>query len=118
MRFALLIYADDSQWAGLPEDERRRLRSEGLPGWEAVGREIAELDHDSTGLELQPSSTAKVVRVRDGERIVTDGPFAETKEVIGGAFVAELGDLDEAIRLSTLMPAVAYGSIEIRPLVA
>jgi hypothetical protein len=56
-----------------------------------------------------------VVRVRDGERLVTDGPFAETKEVIGGLFLADLPDLDEAIRLAALVPAADYGSLEIRP---
>ena len=55
--------------------------------------------------------------MRDGEPLVTDGPFAETKEQIGGVFVTELPDLDEAIRLAALVPAAEYGSIEIRPLV-
>jgi hypothetical protein len=55
--------------------------------------------------------------VRDGERIVTDGPFAETKEQIGGVFFTDLPDLDEAIRLSSLIPAARYGSLEIRPIV-
>ena len=58
-----------------------------------------------------------MVRVRHGERIVTDGPFAETKELIGGVFLTELPDLDEAIRLAGIVPAAEYGSIEIRPVV-
>jgi hypothetical protein len=56
------------------------------------------------------------VRVRDGERIVTDGPFAETKEAIGGLFLMDLPDLDEAIRLASLIPTAEHGSIEIRPI--
>ncbi len=70
-----------------------------------------------SGYELDGRDTAKVVRVRDGERIVTDGPFAETKEVIGGVFVIDLPDLDEAIRLASLVPTAEHGSLEIRPLV-
>jgi hypothetical protein len=65
---------------------------------------------------LDAQSTAKVVRVRDGERIVTDGPFAETKEIIGGVFLVDLPDLDEAIRLAAQIPVAEHGSIEIRPI--
>jgi len=79
--------------------------------------ELGKADPDMTGYELEAASDAKVVRVRDGERIVTDGPFAETKELIGGAFFADLPDLDEAIRLAALVPAAEYGSMEIRPIV-
>jgi hypothetical protein len=68
-----------------------------------------------SGRELDDRHTAKVLRIRDGERIVTDGPFAETKEILGGVFLTELPDLDEAIRLSALIPASKHGSIEIRP---
>ena len=63
------------------------------------------------------ASTAKVVRVVDGETIVTDGPFAETKEQLGGVFVTDLPDLDEAIRIAALIPAASYGTLEIRPLI-
>jgi hypothetical protein len=69
------------------------------------------------GYELDGRDTAKVVRVRDGERLVTDGPFAETKELVGGLFVTELPDLDEAIRLASLIPTAEQGSLEIRPVV-
>jgi len=68
------------------------------------------------GRELANASAAKVVRVVDGETIITDGPFAETKEQLGGLFVTELPDLDEAIRLAALVPAAEYGTLEIRPL--
>jgi hypothetical protein len=65
---------------------------------------------------LHPVSTATSVRVRDGKRLVTDGPFAETKEIVGGVFLTELPDLDEAIRLAALIPAAqGSGAIEIRP---
>jgi hypothetical protein len=74
-------------------------------------------DPDVEGRELEGASEAKVVRVVDGDRIVTDGPFAETKEQIGGLFMTTLPDLDEAIRIASLVPAAEYGSLEIRPIV-
>jgi len=72
---------------------------------------------EASGLELDDPEQAKVVRVRDGESVVTDGPFAETKEVIGGYFIADCKDLDEAIDLAQRVPLVEKGSVEIRPLV-
>jgi hypothetical protein len=74
-------------------------------------------DPNVQGRELAAGMEAKVVRVRNGETVVTDGPFTETKELIGGVFITELPDLDEAIRLAELVPAAAYGSLEIRPIV-
>ncbi|HSF61011.1 MAG TPA: YciI family protein [Gaiellaceae bacterium] len=118
MKYALLIYDDDSGWTDLPDDERAKLRAESMPKWLALFEELGKADPDVTGKELDSRGTAKVMRVRNGERIVTDGPFAETKEVIGGAFFIDLPDLDEAIRLAALIPAAAdTGAIEIRPLV-
>ena len=79
--------------------------------------ELGKVDPEFSGKELDGRDTAKVVRVRDGERIVTDGPFAETKEILGGAFFVQLSDLDEAIRLAALLPAAeGEGAIEIRPI--
>jgi hypothetical protein len=118
VKYALLIYDDDSTWADLPEDERAALRAEEMPKWAALFEELGKVDPDVTGKELDSRETAKVVRIRDGERIVTDGPFAETKEIIGGVFITDLPDLDEAIRLAALIPAAAdTGAIEIRPIV-
>ena len=117
MRYALLIYDDDSAWVDLPDEERAALRAEEMPKWVALFEELGKADPNVSGKELDGRSTAKVVRVRDGERIVTDGPFAETKEILGGVFFTELPDLDEAIRLAGLIPAAAEtGAIEIRPI--
>jgi hypothetical protein len=116
MRYALLIYADQSSWAGLSDEEKARLRAEEMPRWIALFEELQKADPDVKGYELEEAPTAKVVRVRDGERIVTDGPFAETKEVLGGAFVLDVPDLDEAIRLASLVPTAWHGSLEIRPI--
>ena len=118
MKYALLIYDDDSGWVDLPDDERAKLRAEEMPKWVALFEELGKADPNVTGKELDSRETAKVVRVRGGERIVTDGPFAETKEIIGGVFFTDLPDLDEAIRLAALIPAAAdTGAIEIRPVV-
>jgi hypothetical protein len=118
VKYALLIYDDDSGWIDLPDDERAKLRAEEMPKWVALFEELGKADPNVTGKELDSRETAKVVRVRNGERIVTDGPFAETKEIIGGVFFTDLPDLDEAIRLAALIPAAAdTGAIEIRPVV-
>ena len=117
MMYALLIYGDDSPWVDLLEDERARLRAEEIPEWNLLFDELRKSDPDFVGKELDGRRTAKVVTVRDGERAVTDGPFAETKELIGGLFLLDLRDLDEAIRLAARIPAARHGSIEIRPVI-
>jgi len=117
VKYALLIYGDQSDWETLSDEERARRRAESMPGWLSLFDELQKADANVSGHELEESRTAKVVRVRDGERIVTDGPFAETKEVLGGVFLIELPDLDEAIRIASLVPAARTGSVEIRPLV-
>ena len=115
MNYALLIYGDDSAWVDLPDEEKMALRADEMPQWVSLFEELGKSDPNVTGKELDGRSTAKVVQVRDGERIVTDGPFAETKEILGGVFLTDLPDLDEAIRLAALIPAAKHGSIEIRP---
>jgi len=117
MKYALLVYSDQSAWDGIDEEEAARRRAESMPQWIALFEEMGKADPESTGRELVAASEAKVVRVVDGETIVTDGPFAETKEQIGGLFLTTLPDLDEAIRLAALVPAAEYGSMEVRPIV-
>jgi hypothetical protein len=118
VKYAMLIYDDDSTWADLPDDERAALRAEEMPKWVALFEELGKADPNVSGFELDSRRTGKVVRVRDDERLVTDGPFPETKEIIGGVFLVDLPDLDEAIRLAALVPAAAgSGAIEIRPIV-
>jgi hypothetical protein len=115
MNYAMLIYGDDATWFDLSGDERERLRQQEMPGWIALFDELRRADPNVSGKELDARGTAKVVRVRDGQRIVTDGPYAETKEIVGGYLAIDLPDLDEAIRLAALVPAAHYGSVEIRP---
>ena len=117
MKYALLIYGDQSAWAELDEDEAARLRGESMPRWLALFDEMGKADPAVEGRELAAAADAQVIRVVDGERVVTDGPFAETKEQIGGLFVTTLPDLDEAIRIAALVPAAETGSLEIRPVV-
>jgi hypothetical protein len=117
MLYALLVYTDQSAWDGLSEEEAAARRAESMPRWIAAFEEIRKSDPDYTGIELDGATEAKVVRIRHGERIVTDGPFAETKELIGGVFLTELPDLDEAIRVASLVPAADHGSLEIRPVI-
>jgi hypothetical protein len=112
----MLIYDDDWGWIDLPAHEKARLRAEEMPAWVSLFEELGKADPEVSGKELASRRSAKVVRVRDGERIVTDGPYAETKEILGGLFLIELQDLDEAIRLAALAPAARdTGAIEIRP---
>lgn len=115
MKYALLIYDDDSVWVDVRDEEKAALRAAEMPQWNSLFAELGKADPNVTGKELDGRSTAKVVRVRDGERLVTDGPFAETKEVLGGVFLTDLPDLDEAIRLAALIPSARHGCIEVRP---
>jgi hypothetical protein len=113
----MLVYGDDSAWIDLPAEEKATLRAAEMPAWLSLFEELGKADPNVSGKELGSRHSAKVVRVRHGERIVTDGPFAETKEIVGGVFVIDLPDLDEAIRLATLIPAAKdEGAIEIRPI--
>jgi hypothetical protein len=117
MKYALLVYSDQSSWERLSDEEAAAARAESMPKWIALFEELGKADPEVQGRELAAASDAKVVRVVDGETIVTDGPFAETKEQLGGIFVTDLADLDEAIRIAALVPAAEYGTLEIRPLI-
>ena len=117
MKYALLVYTDQSSWEGIDDEEAARRRAESMPRWLTLFEEMGKADPDVLGRELASASEAKVVRVVDGETVVTDGPFAETKEQIGGLFLTTLPDLDEAIRIASLVPAAEYGSLEVRPVV-
>jgi hypothetical protein len=109
MRYMLTIYDDESGWlAATPEQIRQVLDAYGAFGEEACDRVIA-------GDGLQPTATATTVRVRDGEPVYTDGPFAETKEQLGGFYLLECADLDEALAFAAKIPGAATGCVEVRP---
>ncbi len=118
MKYAMLVYSDPTAWEGMTEAEAKAAREESMPRWIALFEEFGKADPNVEGRELVSAAEAKVVRVADGETIVTDGPFAETKEQLGGMFITELPDLDEAIRIAALVPAAEYGTLEIRPLIS
>lgn len=113
MKYALLIYGDQSDWETLSDEERARRRAESMPGWLSLFDELQKADANVSGHELEESRTAKVVRVRDGERIVTDGPFAETKEQLGGYFLVDC-DLETALDYAARIPAADHGAVEVR----
>jgi hypothetical protein len=120
MKYLMLLNNDAASiesWHELSEEETRKLREQELPRWNELFGWMSEQDIEVNGLELEEAAKARLVRVRDGETVVSDGPFAETKEVIGGYFLADCKDLDQAIELAQRVPLVGKGSVEIRPLV-
>ena len=120
MKYLLLLNSDAASietWHDLSDDEARKLREQEMPRWNELFGWMSEQGIDVSGLELEEASKARVVRVRDGKTLVSDGPFAETKEVIGGYFLADCKDLDQAIELAERVPLVGRGSVEIRPVV-
>ena len=109
MKYLCTIYGDESQMANAtPEQANQMMEAYGAFGQEAGDAIVA-------GEGLQPTSTATTVRVRDGERMLTDGPFAETKEQLGGFYLLECASLDEAIELAAKIPGAQSGSVEVRP---
>jgi hypothetical protein len=108
---------DTRYWETLSEEEASRLRSEEIPKWSDLFAWMAQKGIETDGLELEGPAKAKTVRARDGEALVIDGPYVETKEQIGGYFLVELDDLDEAIELASRIPVAQKGSVEIRPLI-
>ncbi len=111
MRYLLLIYQDEvahSQWS------EEQLAAE-YQAYSAMGAEFQNYEVQA-GEALMPINTATTVRVRDGRTLTTDGPFAETKEQLGGFYLLNCKDLDEAIEAAAKIPGATHGSIEIRPI--
>lgn len=113
MKYLLLIYEDEHAFAALPEAARGRLYRE----YETFTQSIIASGHFRAGSELQPTAHARTVRHRNGKPATVDGPFAETKEQLGGYYLVECRDLDEALALASRIPTARTGSIEVRPLV-
>jgi len=108
VKYLLMIYGSEDAWNALSDEERRRQFGE----YEAVARDPAVVG----GAQLQGTDTATVVRVQDGDTLTTDGPFTETKEQLGGYFVVECDDLDQAIGLAARIPAARNAGVEVRPI--
>lgn len=111
MRYALLIYAQEPTSPPSPEEMAQEMNA-----YAVFTDEVRERGVMEGGEALEPSQTATTVRVQDGETLTTDGPFAETKEVLGGFYLLNCEDLDEAIEWAAKIPAARHGSIEIRPI--
>ena len=120
MKYAALLTnnADDvAAWERLTPEEAAAARAEEIPKWEALFADLGPSGALGSGFELDSPTTAKTVRVRDGETLVTDGPFAETKEQIGGLMEIEAEDLDAAIAIAARIPVVFKASVELRPVI-
>jgi hypothetical protein len=110
MKYMLLIYLDEQ---GLSENERQECYAESIE----LAHQIHAAGQYLAANPLQPTSMATSVRVRDGKRLVTDGPFAETREQLGGYFLVEANNLDEAIAVAARIPMARKGTVEVRPVI-
>ena len=108
MKYMLLVYADENALNDAEREDCYRKSS-------LVAEEIHASGNYIAASPLQPTSTASSVKVRNGRRLVTDGPFAETREQLGGYYLVEAKDLDEATKLAARIPGAQVGSIEVRP---
>jgi hypothetical protein len=113
MRYLCLIYDDEKKVAAMPESESNAFMGE----YFAFTDGIKASGHYLAGEALQPVETATTVRVRNGKVGTTDGPFAETKEQLGGFYMIEARDLNDAIQVAARIPSAKLGSVEVRPIV-
>ena len=109
MKYMALIYGNEEAWDALSEEEQQRVTERYM----ALAREPVTVGGD----ELQDPDTATTIRVRNGETLTTDGPFAETKEQLGGYYLIDVDSHDEAIAWAAKLPSARWGKVEVRPLV-
>ncbi|SRR5665213_1326468 len=112
MKYLCLIYEDETIWQKMPKSESDRLMGD----YGALSDDIKKSGHMLAGEALQPTASATTVRVRNGTTLTTDGPFAETKEQLGGFYLIEAKDLNDAIQVAARIPSAKHGSIEVRPI--
>ena len=120
MKYLMLINSDAiarEQWLKMSPEEAERPRAAELPKWNELFEWLGEQGLEAEGFELEDIEKARVISGQNGRRVVSDGPFAETKEVLGGYFLVDCKDLDQAIEIAERVPVVSRGSVEIRPLV-
>ncbi len=113
MQYLLLIYEAESEWNAISEAGKQKIYQE----YGALTQDLKKNGNYIGGHQLQPVSTATTVREPNGKKSVIDGPFAETKEQLGGFYMVEAKDLDEALAIAARIPSARTGSIEVRPLV-
>ncbi len=111
MKFLCLVYNDEEALGAMPEGEFEAFAHAHI----TVDEELRRSGHSLLSEALQPPHTARTVRVRGGRLSATDGPFAETKEQLGGIYLIEAGDMDEAVQAAARIPSARVGSIEVRP---
>jgi hypothetical protein len=114
MKFTLLLWGDEAQWADMSEEEAAAE----MARWEDYTNQLVAAGAMVSGEGLQASATSKTLRVEDGERVVTDGPFAETKEQLGGFYVIECASMDDALEWAAKLPNADQGATEVRPVIA
>jgi hypothetical protein len=107
MKYAVLLFDDPAAWQNVSETEMATLRQAYMA--------VTEEPESYGGAQLQPAETAKTLRMKDGESIVTDGPFTETKEAVGGFDIIECGGMEEAVEIAAGHPIAEFGTIEVRP---
>jgi hypothetical protein len=113
MEYLLLIYANEADYAKMSPAEMGAMYQEFMQ----YTQSIHQSGHFQAGQQLQPVTTATTVRVQNGKRVVTDGPFAETREQLGGFYWIKAKDLDEALAIAERCPGARVGSVEVRPIV-
>jgi len=111
MQYLLLIYRSDAEYGKMNAAQRKEMSAE----YGVFTQSIIQSGHFKAGDGLQPTTTATTVRVRDGKTLTTDGPFAETREQLGGHYLVEAKDLDAALAIAARIPCARTGSIEVRP---
>ena len=111
MKYLCLIYSEEAMWPTLPKSEEEKMMLE----YRAFGESAKASGHLLAGHRLHDTDSATTIRVRNGKMSTTDGPFAETKEQLGGFYLIEAKDLNDAISVGSKIPGAKYGSIEVRP---
>jgi hypothetical protein len=114
MKYLCLIYDDESKWVKMTKEETGKFMGE----YGAFTEDTKKSGHYLGGNPLQPTATATTVRVRSGKVSTTDGPYAETKEQLGGYYLIEAKDLNDAIQVAARIPSARIGAIEVRPIMA
>ena len=114
MKYLLLIYENEAQWAGVSQAEQGKIFEEYM----VYTNDIKKKGHYIGGQALKPVSTATTVKVKDGRTLTTDGPFAETREQLGGFYMIDAADLDTAIGIAARIPSARVGRIEVRPVLS
>ena len=111
MKFMLLLWGDESRWEGMSDADAAGE----MARWDDYSKQLTAAGALVSGEGLQPSATSRTLRIADGERVVTDGPFAETKEQLGGFYVIECASFEDALEWASKLPSAERGTTEIRP---